>query len=115
MAISLYAHGTQAAVIATEHLLTDVVMPGTYSLSIDLSAMAAADAVQVRVYSKVLAGGASRVVSMTEFLDAQSADARIHISIPISNVLLEENSVRFTLRQTAGGVRSFPWAVIRHA
>ena len=110
---SLQASGTQAATIGTEHTLADVAIAGTFTLHVDKNAMAAGDTLELRVYQIVLTGGTRRVAYRDTFSGVQSADDLIAIDVPISNDLTDAGSLRFTLKQTAGTGRSFPWKVLK--
>jgi hypothetical protein len=76
--------------------------------------MAAGDVVELRIYQIVLTAGTRRVAYFATFNGAQPADNMIQISVPISNELTDTASLRFTLKQTAGTARSFPWKVISY-
>ena len=115
MAVTAQATGTQTATIGTEHTLADVAAVGTFTLHVDSNAMAAGDAVELRIYQIVLTGGTRRVAYFQSYFDAQSADDKIKISVPISNELTDTGSLRFSLKQTAGTGRSFPWKVLKYA
>ena len=116
MAIVLYASGTQAATVTTEHTLSGVNAVGTFTLHVDPNAMLTGDGdvLQLRVYQKILTGGTERVAFEAEFTGTQDADDMIKISVPISNDLVEANALKFTLKQTAGISKNFPWKIIRH-
>lgn len=100
--------GTQAATVGTEHVLdspgphTD---DGGYQLLVDLSAMVAGDVVELRVKEKVLSAGTQRAVWTARFAHAQ-VDPN-----PASPVVLLLHGWDFTLKQTAGTGRSFPWSI----
>lgn len=113
MAVVRYASGTKLA-DGTEQLLTAVNVVGTFTLHVDTVNMGGGDKLQLRVYQTVLTGGTPRVAFEAEFDDAQSGDDLIKISVPISNDLLDTNSLKFTLKQTAGVNRNYDWKVIRH-
>ena len=115
MAVSADASGTQTAVIGTEHTLDDVAAAGTYTLHVDTVNMAAGDVLELRAYQIVLTGGTRRVAYLSRFFDAQPTDDLIKISVPISNELTDAGSLRFTLKQTAGTGRAFPWKVLKYA
>ena len=115
MAVTAQSTGTQTATIGTEHTLLDVAIAGTFTLHVDANAMAAGDIVELRVYQIVLTGGTRRVAYFQVYSGAQPADDLIKISVPISNELTDAGSIRFTLKQTAGTGRSFPWKVLKYA
>lgn len=114
MAVTAFASGTQAASINTEHFLTSVNEDGTYTLHIDTNAMQSGDTIELRAYQMVLTGGTARVAYFSSYSDAQSADDVIKISVPISNELSDSQALRFSLKQTAGTGRSFPWKVLTY-
>lgn len=115
MAVTADATGTQTATITTEHTLRDVAAAGTYTLHVDLSAMAAGDVMELRIYQIVLTGGTRRVAYFQRFDGAQPTDNMIAISVPISNELTDAGSLRFTLKQTFGTGRAYPWKVLLYA
>jgi hypothetical protein len=115
MAVTAQGTGTQTAVITTEHTLLDVAIAGTFTLHVDKNAMAAGDVLELRIYQIVLTGGTRRVCYKTVYYGAQSADDLIAVSVPISNELTDAGSLRFTLKQTAGTGRAFPWKVLKYA
>lgn len=77
--------------------------------------MASGDVLELRIYQIVLTGGTRRVAYFDRWMDAQPADDQIAISVPISNELTDAGSLRFTLKQTAGTGRSYPWKVLKYA
>lgn len=115
MAVTAQGSGTQSAVITTEHTLLDVAIAGTFQLAVDKNAMQAGDTLELRVYDIVLTGGTRRVAYKDSWSGAQDADDMIAISVPISNELTDAGALRFTLKQTAGTGRSFPWKVLKFA
>lgn len=115
MAVTAHATGTQAATINTEHFLTSPNVAGTFTLHVDCVNMAAGDTLELRVYQMVLTGGTQRVAYFGMYTDAQPTDDMIKISVPISNELTDTNALRFSLKQTSGTGRSFPWKVLKYA
>lgn len=108
------ANGTQTAVIGTEHQLADTAVAGVYSFHVDKNAMVAGDVLELRVYQMVLTGGTSRVVYEQTFYGAQASDDQIAISAPIGNELTDATALRFSLKQTFGTGRAFPWKVLKY-
>jgi hypothetical protein len=115
MAVTAQGSGTQTATIGTEHTLLDVATAGTYTFHVDTVNMAAVDTLELRVYQMVLTGGTRRVAYLARYTDAPSTDDLIKISVPISNELTDAGALRFTLKQTSGTGRSFPWKVLKYA
>lgn len=115
MTVSAHASGTQTATVGTEHFLTSPNVAGTFTLHVDMINMAAGDVVELRVYQMVLTAGTARVVYFATYDGAQPADDLIKISVPISNELTDTNALRFSLNQTKGTSRNFPWKVLKYA
>jgi hypothetical protein len=115
VAVTAHASGTQTATVGTEHFLTSPNVAGTFTLHVDAAAMAAGDVLEIRVWQMVLTGGTQRVVYYQRYDGAQATDDLIKISIPVSNELTDANALRFSLKQTAGTGRAFPWKVLKYA
>lgn len=115
MAVTAFASGTQAASIGTEHFLANVNEAGVYTFHVDTVNIAAGDALELRVYQMILTGGTARVAYFVMYSGAQSTDDLIKISVPISNELTDAQSLRFSLKQTYGTGRNYPWKVLKHA
>jgi hypothetical protein len=114
MAVTAQASGTQTATVTTEHFLADVAVSGVFTFHVDCVNLAAADSVELRIYQMVLTGGTSRVAFIGTFTGVQGVDDTIKVSVPISNELTDATSLRFSLKQTFGTGRSFPWKVLKH-
>ena len=125
MAVTAHASGTLTAVVGTETTFgnagtpyltgtSDVATAGTFTLHVDLISMAAGDVVELRIYQIVLTAGTRRVAYQQSFAGAQLTDNMVQISVPISNELTNTASLRFTLKQTAGTARTFPWKVLTY-
>lgn len=109
-----YATGTQTAVISTEHFVSSPNVKGVYSLHVDTNAMVSGDTLEIRVYQMVLTAGTQRVVMKQSFTGLQPTDDKIKITDPIGNDLTDTNSLRFSITQTAGTGRAFPWKVMTY-
>ena len=114
MAVTAKGSGTQTATIGTEHTLLDVATAGTYTFHVDTFNLAAGDVLELRIYQIVLTGGTRRVAYLQQYLDGQPTDDLIKLSVPISNELTDAGALRFTLKQTAGTGRAFPWKVLSY-
>ena len=112
MAVTLFASGTQTATVTTEHFLSSPNVAGKFVLQIDLVNMAAGDVVELRAYKMVLTGGTARVAYFAQFAGAQPTESLIAISEAISTTLTDATGLRFSLKQTFGTGRNFPWAVL---
>lgn len=115
MAVTADASGTQTATVTTEHTLDDVATAGVFTFHVDTVNMVAGDVLELRIYQIVLTGGTRRVAYFGSFAGVQPTDDLIKIFVPISNELTDAGSLRFTLKQTFGTSRNFPWKVLKHA
>jgi hypothetical protein len=111
---TLYASGTQVATSGSEHFLSSPNAAGVFTFHVDLVNMQAGDYTELRVYQIVLTSGSTRVAYLETFQGAQSSDAMIAISVPIGNDLTDTNSLRFSLKQTLGTGRSYPWKILSY-
>ncbi len=100
--------GTQSATISTEHTLLSTTDAGVYVMEVDTNAMASGDTLELRIKKKVLSGGTVRGGYVVTYSGAQSADDIIKVSVPITT----DVGADFTLKQTAGTGRSFPWKIL---
>lgn len=114
MAVVAHATGTTAQSVGTELTLDDIAIAGTFTAHVDLNLMASGDTVELRWYAIILTGGTRRVCYFETRSGAQIADDMIAISVPISNELTDAGALRFTIKQTAGTTRAFPWKVLRY-
>lgn len=113
MAVTAAGSGTQTATVTTEHTLLDVAAAGVYQIVADTTNMVANDVLELRVYQIALTGGTRRVVQMMTFYGAQLTDDIMKYSDPLGNELTDSGSLRFTLKQTFGTSRNFPWKVLQ--
>lgn len=114
MAVTAAGSGTQTATVTTEHTLLDVATAGVYTLHVDTVNMVAGDILELRVYQIILTSGTRRVAYLGVYYGAQQTDDIIKVSIPIGNELTDSGSLRFTLKQTFGTSRNFPWKVLAY-
>lgn len=98
--------GTQLAVISTEHTIGTITTAGTFQFYVDTNAMALGDILELRAKVKVTSGGTTREFMVATYSQPQGQP--IKVSIPIVSI----NEVVFTLLQTAGTGRSFPWEIV---
>lgn len=116
MAVTLQGSGTlTAAGSGVADTLLDVAVAGTYTLHVDTNAMVADDILELRIYQIILTGGTRRVVYAERWLDAQHADEKIKVSVPVSNDLTDSGSLRFELTQNGPNAdKAFPWKVLKY-
>ena len=105
MAVAVESSGTQAATVGTEHSLAAPTTAKTRQLVVDLNAMVSGDIVELRLKRKTLSAGTERLHRLAVFAHAQTEP--IVVSIPLAS----PHGATFTLKQTAGTARSFPWSV----
>jgi predicted RecA/RadA family phage recombinase len=107
MAVTETNSGTQSATISTEHTLATITTAGVYQLRVDTANMANGDRLVLRAKTKTLSGGTSRqeFSGVWEHVQADKA--------AVSNPCAIVHEVVFTLQQTAGTGRSFPWSVLK--
>jgi hypothetical protein len=89
----------------TEQTLDTRSAAGTYLIAVDLSAMVSGDVVTLRVKDKVLSGGSAVTAFEQTYRGAQTEDVVYSEPVPAAHGTV------FTLQQTAGTNRSFPWSV----
>lgn len=115
MAVTAFATGTQSATLNTEHSLSSVNQSGTFRLWVDVNAMATNDVLELRVKGKVLTGGTKRGIRVVTLTGAQPSDELQWVSDAYETDLAESDGLEFTLKQTFGTGRSFPWKVTKIA
>jgi hypothetical protein len=106
MAIS-NSNGAQLTVLTTEHTLGTIAIAGVFQLFIDASVMAAGDTLELRAKVKVRSVGTTREYIVGTYNGAQTSPVLSSIPIPSTNEIV------FTLTQTAGTVRTFPWEILQ--
>jgi len=97
--------GSQTAVISTEHTLGTITTSGSFVLGLDTNAMALGDILVVRAKLKVRSAGTTRLTYEATYAHVQNEP--VILSIPIAST----NEVVFTIEQTAGTGRAFPWEI----
>jgi len=97
--------GSQTAVISTEHTLATITTSGSFVLGVDTNAMALGDKLTLRVKVKVRSVGTTRNSYVASYAHVQGE--QVKLSIPI----VSTNEVVFTLEQTAGTGRAYPFEI----
>jgi hypothetical protein len=97
--------GSQTAVISTEHTLATITTSGSFVLAVDANNMALGDELILRVKLKVRSVGTTRLAY--EVVYANIPNEPVLISIPVAST----NEIVFTLEQTAGTGRTYPWEI----
>jgi hypothetical protein len=107
MGLTAVTSGTQAATLSTEHSLTQQTGIGIYVLEVDASAMEAGDTLVLRLKTKVLSGGASKITQEATLSGAQAVPHWRSEAIPVDVEIIA------TLLQSVGTGRSYPWKLLR--
>ncbi len=113
MSVTSFANATQTAVIGTEHFVANVNQAGIYILEVDTVNMVAGDALELRAYRITLSGGTVRLSEIMTYYGAQEIPHKR--CFPISNDHADAQALRFSIKQTFGTGRNFPWKVLKHA
>lgn len=99
--------GTQTATISTEHILASPTTNATYVLHVEIpSTFANGDLVELRCYD---------MIDGTNLRQCWKATFQ-HLQVNVGKVsppLAITAGARFTLKQTAGTGRAFPWSIRR--
>lgn len=106
MTVASESSGTQAATISTEHDLATPTTAKTRVLSVDMNALAAGDVVELRIKAKVTSGGTERLAYLAVFAGPITEPTVFSVPVPMVR------GGTFSLKQTAGTGRSFPWEVL---
>lgn len=109
------SHSSQTFNLTNEYVLSDAAAAATYTMHVDKINMAAGDVVEFRAYQVIITAGTGHVAYFARYSDAAVTDDMITISVPISNELTDLSALRFTLKQTLGTGRAFPWKVLKYA
>lgn len=111
--------GTQSGThsfTSVEHLVGGGVnVAGTFTMHVDGVNLASGDVVEFRCYQMVLTSGTPRVAYFASYTGAQPTDDVIKISVPMSNELTDTYALMFTIKQTVGTARAYPFKVLKYA
>lgn len=105
---SLNSSGSQTGTIATEFTLATLTLPGIYLLVVDVSAMlggATPDLLILREYTKARSSDAEGLIKPYNIVGLQ---AETEIVLPYRTT---PHYLRYTLQQTQGTARTYPWAI----
>lgn len=108
MTWTLDSSGTQTNVVNTEEILATATTNATYQGFIRLNNMAAGDVFEIRIYTITLSGGTLEVVWKCTVGPALPV-ATVVASPPIAS----DQSLKFTVKQTAGTARATDWKLLR--
>jgi hypothetical protein len=97
--------GTQSATVNTEHTLASPTTAGTYVLEVDTVNLVLGDLLELRVYNKI-DGTNYRQTWKGTYQHVQTNNNKASPPLAVASA-----GAKFTLKQTAGTGRSFPWAL----
>jgi len=97
--------GSQTATVTTEHTLATITTSGSFVIAVDANAMALGDTLILRVKLKVRSAGTTRLAFENTYSNVQNEV--VLISIPVAST----NEIVFTLEQSEGTGRAFPWEI----
>lgn len=115
MTVSLWAASSVTPTVGTETFLYGASAIGVYTFHIDTASMVANDYLELRVYQMVLTGCTPKVAYLDAFQGLQATDDQIKISVPVGNDLAEASALRFSVKQTLGTARPYPWKILRYS
>lgn len=108
MAWTLSDSGTTAALtINTETTLATDTNNGTFVLEVDTSNLALGDLLEIRIYTVTLSGG-----TLTQVWKGTYQHVQIN-KHKVSPPIVTDQSIKCTLKQTAGTGRQFGWKMLR--
>lgn len=108
MTLIVTASGTQTATVGSNHDLTTLTGPKTFTLMIDTSNMvfgSTNDELELRIKTKALTGGTERLTYYAYFVGAQDMPVKISIPVPVPY------TATVSLKQTFGTSRNFDWNI----
>lgn len=91
----------------TEQTLATSTSNATFQPKVDLSNMAIGDAVELRIYTKVLTGS-----TLHQCWKGTYANVQVN-PVAIGPMLASDFSYKLTLKQTAGTDRNYDWSLLR--
>lgn len=100
-------NNSQTCTLDTEHTLDTITPDGSYALQLDTANMVAGDILIVREKVKVRSTGTTRLVQSSRFAHVQAEPVKIFIPKPSTN------EVVYTIEQTDGTGRAFPWEIVQ--
>lgn len=106
MTTAVVSSNSQTATISTEHTLDTITSAGVFVLAVDLSALAAGDVVELRVYGKARSTDTERLVHRGTY-----GPLPLAIPLVMSVPIVSPHHFKSTLLQSAGTGRAFPWAI----
>ena len=107
MPLTSVGSDTQTATLDTEHTLDTETAAGVYVLVVDMGNLANGDIVTLRIKTKAITGGTSRLAYSATYANAQAEPNKYSVPVPVSDEIV------CTLEQTDGTGRDFPWNLLK--
>jgi hypothetical protein len=107
MSVTSVGTDTQTATIDTEHTLDTETTAGVYVLVVDMANLVNGDIVILRAKTKYASGGTSRLAFSATYAHVQAEPNKYSPPIPTDTEII------FTLEQTDGTGRDFPWNLLK--
>jgi hypothetical protein len=112
MARTVVDSGTKTADGSEQTIRDETSAEGkVYDASIDLGLMASGDAVEIRLYAKLLTGGTLRRVYYRKYYDSQDSEGVLKSPIVYIPAITVVKEWKLTLKQTAGTNRNYDWTI----
>jgi len=105
MAYAEVTSGTLLLTTAEQTLGAAQTTAGIYTLSLDLSTMAAGDVVEVYVYTKARSASTQRLSSIIPFADAQGRPTKVLRAFD------SPHSIEFKIKQPTGTARTIEYSI----
>lgn len=99
--------GTQVASLGVEHDLTTQVDDETYVLMVDANELSPGEELELSVRTKILSGGTTRDLFRRVYNGETMTDPII-----MSLAVPSDQEIIFTLKQTGGTGRNYPWKAV---
>jgi len=108
MTLAVYTSGSQTATVTTEHGLASISAANVYCLAVDTANMTGGstpDILELREYGKARSSDTERLLKTYTIVGAQTE------TLFETTPRVSPHYTRYTLKQTQGTGRAFPWAV----
>jgi hypothetical protein len=107
-----YASGTTSPTVGGGPVtLATITVQGTFILAIDIANMTGGDTIQIGTNYIMLSGGATHSLLLQSFTGAPTGIGdQVWMSVPFPS----DVSIAYTLNQTAGISRAFPWKIFQY-
>ena len=107
MAVTVVDSGSQTATLTTWHDVDTIVSTaGVYVFAVDMSNLANGETLDIRVKVNTVSGGTQAVLYQASYSHAQAEP------IVQTPPIVVPDDATFSIRQTGGTGRAFPWATL---